>query len=130
MLYLRNNIHPRTRKPLPPPVDEGGHDLGGTHAYRQLEVKCQRKAGRAAVDLVAGSGTTTEQAASTGVAMVQGQYLGRSAADKQRERLERVRVKEAANKRKDIPRRLTGKQPPRMHVQEPNEGCRTWHGMW
>ena len=47
LLYLRNNIHPRTRKALPPPVDEHGLDLGGMHVYRELERRSNR--GRADV---------------------------------------------------------------------------------
>ena len=42
LLYLRNNIHPRTRKPLPAPVDEHGRDLGGKHGYTELDRRINR----------------------------------------------------------------------------------------
>ena len=131
LLYLRNNIHPRTRKALPAPVDEHGSDLGGQHVYSQLARRnagvsdastssSQREVGNEAAELEAGNGNNRSSS----------QYVGKTATEKHRERLERIRAKEVANKASDVPRRLRGKQRPKEKGQEPCNGCPTWHGMW
>ena len=130
LLYLRNNIHPRTRKPLPPPTDEDGTDLGGRHRYRELELKRDRRSNRS-VDEGGGMGRqTTEPGGGSDLGSAGNRIVGKTAAGKHRERLDRVRAKEVANKASVITRRLRGKQRPGTSGQEPGGGCPNWHGMW
>ena len=107
--YLRNNVHPRTRKPLPAPVNERGLDLGGQHVYPEL-------ARRSTCEVSASSGRTQQDLG----AMVapRAQHVGKTAAQKLRERLERVRAKERANKASCTMRRLRGKQLPGAEWQQ------------
>ena len=103
LLYLRNNIHPRTRKPLPPPVDEQGRELGGLHCYPELARRSPKvEQGAAAVTYAPPEVPASMHAPA--------RHEGKSAAQKHLERLERVRAIERANK--PARRRLRGKQKP------------------
>ena len=103
LLYLRNNIHPRTRKPLPPPVDEQGRELGGLHCYPELARRSPKvEQGAAAVTYAPPEVPASMHAPA--------RHEGKSAAQKHLERLERVRARERANK--PARRRLHGKQKP------------------
>lgn len=128
LLYLRNNIHPRIRKALPAPVDEHGLELDGKHRYAELERRGNR-----------GKGDVSSHWCSEGMPEASArtiddevtQHVGKSAAEKHRERLERVQAKETASKSDDVARRLRGKQRPGTAQQvQPTEVCLTWHGMW
>ena len=115
--YLRNNKHPRTRKPLPPPVDERGQALGGEHVYSKLvrrEVNVAHSAssscsppdvGVIATDV---NGTVRTQVAA------RIEPKGKSAAQKFQDMLVRVRAREHEAKKASRPtlRRLRGKQLP------------------
>ena len=128
LLYLRNNIHPRTRKPLPAPVDEHALKLDGKHEYAELDRRSNR--GRADVSSHRCNNVVPEASVRTiGAEVIQ--HVGKSAAEKHRERLERVRAKEKACNTGYVARRLRGKQRPGTAQQvQPTVVCQTWHGMW
>ena len=56
-------------------------------------------------------------------------HVGKSAAEKRREMIERVRAKEESSKARVVARRLRGKQRPAAAVL-PAAVCQSWHGMW
>ena len=58
------------------------------------------------------------------------QHAGKTAAEKHRERLERVRAKERANKASCTMRRLRGKQLPGAEWQDLAEGVRNVLSVW
>ena len=128
LLYLRNNIHPRTRKALPAPVDEHGLKLDGKHGYAELDRRGNHSNSDASSQRC--NDGVLEAIARNSEAVVT-QHVGKSAAEKHRERLQRVRAKEMANMNAGVPRRLRGKQRPGTALQvRPSEARLTWHGMW
>ena len=130
LLYLRNNIHPRTRKALPPPIDEHGLDLGGKHHYRELELRRKKRTDCDTAQVESLGQQMAEVGGGNGTRTVGSQYVGKTAADKHRERLERIRAKEVASKTISVSRRLRGKQRPGAMRQGQAGECMTWHGMW
>ena len=128
LLYLRNNIHPRTRKALPPPVDECGRELAGKHGYAVLDRRGNNGNSDASSQRC---NDGVPEAIARNIEAVVTQHVGKSAAEKHRERLQRVRAKEMANMNAGVPRRLRGKQRPGTALQvRPSEARLTWHGMW
>ena len=87
--YLRANKHPRTRKQLPPPVDDHGKAVGGKHIYSNLVHYRQERTDIGNVErgqAVSGANMVVQAASSsTG---------GKSVAQKFQEMRERIRVRE------------------------------------
>ena len=103
--YLRAGKHPRTRKAMPPSIDENGSIFKLVEFPTKAESRDQPNAVQPVVPVVGDRGSSTSGA------------VGKSSAQKHRDRLERVREKEREAKRVarlDLPPtlRLRGKQRP------------------